>query len=229
MGMLDLNPRVLYPEKSHRKIIKIPSRSKELAELMGIIAGDGGINNPWQLVITMNSDADAKYAVYVQELLQNLFDIPVAVRKRPKINALVLVSSGRNLVDFLVAQGAIRGNKVKQQVDISGWITENSEYKQMFVRGLIDTDGCLYIHKHGRKGGQRIYNNLGLCFTNRSPKLIEAVAVILQENKIVPHIQGQNLYLYSVDAVQKYLGIFGSSNPRITNKYKQWLQIRRDG
>ena len=44
-----------YPKKSHRKQIKIPKESTRLAELMGIEFGDGGINNPWQLVITLNA------------------------------------------------------------------------------------------------------------------------------------------------------------------------------
>jgi len=34
-----------YPNKSHRKNINFPSENNDLAELMGIIAGDEGINN----------------------------------------------------------------------------------------------------------------------------------------------------------------------------------------
>jgi hypothetical protein len=34
-----------YPNKSYRKNINFPSENNDLAELMGIIAGDEGINN----------------------------------------------------------------------------------------------------------------------------------------------------------------------------------------
>ncbi|MBU1083403.1 hypothetical protein KKE14_03135 [Patescibacteria group bacterium] len=215
-----------YPEKSHRKIVHFPEDSKESAELLGIVFGDGGINNDWQLVITLNSDADIKYSRYVDELLRKLFKIDVYIRKRPNMNALVLVCSGSNLVDFLVDKGAVRGNKVIQQIDIPDWINSNQEYQKSFVRGLVDTDGCLFIHKHVVNG--IFHANIGFCFTNSSKKLILSVARILKEFGIEPHItdEGRRIYLYSVKSVTSYLDIFGSSNPRISEKYLEWLTIR---
>ena len=229
--MLDLNPSVIYALKSHRKVISIPPESEKLAELLGIIYGDGGINNAWQLVITLNSVSDSQYALYVQGLLESLFVIEVATRKRPGMNALVLVCSSRSLLDFLVSKGAVRGNKIAQRINIPNWINKKSSYKRAVVRGLIDTDGCLYIHKHVTKSSSRVQNNIGLCFTNCSKDLIDFVASILTENGITPHFSkdAKNIYLYSAKSVKKYLDIFGSSNSRILNKYKEWLKIRRGG
>lgn len=48
-----------YPKKSHRKPIRIPAQSVELAEFFGVMMGDGGINNHWQANITLNAEADA--------------------------------------------------------------------------------------------------------------------------------------------------------------------------
>ncbi|MFH1088756.1 MAG: LAGLIDADG family homing endonuclease [Patescibacteria group bacterium] len=214
-----------YPKKSHRKIINIPNESKELAELFGIIFGDGGINNDWQLVITLNSNSDLKYSQHVDKLLRRLFKIDVHIRKRPSSNALVLVSSGSNLVDFLVNKGAVRGDKIVQQIDIPNWIDNNPKYQKAFVRGCVDTDGCLFVHHHTVKN--RLYHNVGFCFTNSSEKLIISVAEILKEFGINPHItdEGRRIYLYSVKSVTSYLDVFGSSNPRILNKYLEWLDV----
>lgn len=44
-----------YPNKSHRKDVVLPKHSVDLAEFFGIMMGDGGINNPWQITITVNS------------------------------------------------------------------------------------------------------------------------------------------------------------------------------
>ena len=229
--MLNLNPSIYNQPKSHRKIISIPAESAKLAELMGIIHGDGGINNPWQLVITVNSILDSEYAVFVSNLMSNLFSVDVKIRKRPGMNALVLVCSSRNLLDFLVVKGAVRGNKIKQEIAMSNWIKKNENYKRAFVRGLVDTDGCLYIHKHVTKGSPRVQNNIGFCFTNLSKNLIDAVAIVLRENDIEPHISknGNNVYLYSAKSVKRYLDVFGSSNSRITNKYEEWLDLRKRG
>ncbi len=211
-----------YPKKSHRKTVQIPQDSTDLAELMGIELGDGGINNPWQLVITLNSIADLEYSKYVAKLLQGLFEISVYVRKRPGGNRLVLVCSSTNLVDFLVSRGAIRGNKIKQQIDVPGWIMKNKKYQRAFVRGLVDTDGCLYIHRHTVQ--KKEYCHLGFCFTSYSLPLIKSVSRILQGENITPHFndKGRRIFLYDKNSVIQYLKIFGSSNPRITRKFSEW-------
>ena len=84
---------------------------------MGIEFGDGGIGNPWQVVITLNSKKDTEYAKYVVNLLHGLFGIDAVVRKRKSENTLQLVSSSMSLVDFLVTKGAVRGNKIAQHLN----------------------------------------------------------------------------------------------------------------
>lgn len=215
-----------YPNKSHRKIIQIPIESKELAELMGIIAGDGGINNDWQLVITLNSIKDAEYSKYVYQLLKKLFNIEIATRKRKEKNALVLVCSSINLLDFLISKGAVKGNKINNGIDVPFWIKNNSGYEKAFVRGLIDTDGCIYIHKHVVKGELR--KDIGLCFTNNSKNLIKEVLEVFKKNGVNSHVssKGNRIYLYGKKPIEKYLTILKSSNPRILNKYKEWRGAR---
>lgn len=211
-----------FPKKSHRKKIKIPRNSKDLAEFMGIEFGDGGINNGWQVVISLNSIKDKEYANYIVRLTKKLFNIEAKTRKRPNQNTLVVVISSTNLVEFLMKKGAVKGHKIIQQINTPYWIKNNASYEKKFVRGLMDTDGCLYIHKHKIKNV--LYQNIGLCFASFSSKLLYSIAGILKKNGIKPHItnEGQRIYLYSQKDVQKYLNIFGSSNSRITNIYKQW-------
>ncbi len=214
-----------YPKKSHRKVIKIPRESIRLAELMGIEFGDGGINNLWQMVITLNADKDAEYAKYVCGLIYKLFGIDPVVRKRGK-RTLQIVSSSISLVDFLIKKGAVRGNKIKQNFDIPDWVRKNDKYAKVFVRGLIDTDGCLYVHRHIVRGAS--YENIGFCFTSYSINLLDSVVNIFRKFGIKPYVKnkGRNIYLYSNDAVENYLHIFGSSNPRIFNLYKNWRDAR---
>ena len=215
-----------YPKKSHRKIIRIPSESKELAELMGIIAGDGGINNDWQLVISLNSVKDKEYSKYVCQLLEKLFNIEVVIRKRPNQNALVLVCSSTSLLDFLVTKGAVRGNKINQGIGTPLWVKKNLDYGKSFVKGLVDTDGCLYIHKHIINGKSR--KDIGFCFTNNSKNLIKIVMDVLKKIGAEPHISNKQnrVYLYGKKQIEGYLGEIGSANSRILNKYKDWRGAR---
>lgn len=196
-----------------------------MAELVGIIMGDGGISNPWQLVISMNSISDLHYSYYVTSLIKDLFQVNVFIRKRRYENTLNLVVTSTTMVDFLVSKGAVRGNKIKQNMDMPQWICNNPEYKKAFIRGLMDTDGCLYIHEH--TVGGRTYRNLGLCFTSYSVNLIRLFYRVMTDFGIKAYIPKDcvHVYLYSYKAVLKYLSTFGSSNPRITRKYKEWRGV----
>ena len=215
-----------YPEKSHRKQATLPEYSEDLAEFFGIMIGDGGINNPWQANITLNSIKDAQYGEYVSGLCKKLFSVTPAVRKRKTRNILVVSLASISVVDFLVKNGLVRGNKLKTGLRIPKWILRKPSYKRVCVRGLIDTDGCIFIHVHKVKG--KIYRNIGLSFTSLSSELIFQVADTFAEFGIMPHItkRGRDIYLYQEDAVLKYLKVFGTSNERIGSVYKQWRDAR---
>ena len=210
-----------YPRKSHRKKIKIPRNSSLLAEFLGITFGDGGIGNPWQLVITLNAISDKAYSNYIKQIINKLFQIKPVIWKRRGENTLRIVCSSISLVDFLIKKGCVKGNKVKQQLDAPLWIKKVPSYNKAFVRGLVDTDGCLYIHKHYTKG--KLYKNIGFCFTSVSLPLLKSVGDILKENNINPHYRDdKRIFLYGEKPIKRYLQIFGSSNSRIINKYKKW-------
>ena len=214
-----------YPKKSHRKEINIPKECPELAEFMGIMAGDGGISNPWQIAISMNSVSDAQYAPYISGLIRKLFGLETTFLERER-HTLRLICSSATLLDFLIAKGFPNGDKIRNGLDIPPWIGKSKNWERAFVRGLIDTDGCLYIHEHSVKS--KAYHNIGLCFASFSKPLLKSVARIFNANQIKPHLtkNGTHLYLYKVESVVKYLRVFGSSNPRITRKYQEWKGVR---
>ena len=86
----------------------------------------------------------------------------------------------------------------------------------------MDADGCLYVpHVPRHMVGGKKYQNIGLCFTSFSHKLIEQVATIFEEFGITPHISGtgRNIYLYSEKVVARYMSVFGTSNERIRSVY----------
>ena len=217
-----VTPQLSYPNKSHRKKVNIPGPSVELAEFVGIMLGDGGINNPWQANISMNAVADAFYSKYVEGLIIRLFGVKPAIRKRKERDTLIISLASTTIVDYLVSIGLPRGNKLRAGLKIPNWILNNPTYSNACVRGLMDTDGCLYIHRH-KVGGMK-YRNLGLCFSSYSPILIEQMAKLFEESSIMPHINGtgRSIYLYRVSAVERYLSTFGTSNERLKSLYRKW-------
>ncbi|MDO8593625.1 MAG: LAGLIDADG family homing endonuclease [bacterium] len=211
-----------YPKKSHRKKVTIPKHSVALAEFFGIMLGDGGINNPWQATITLNAIKDRLYAIYIKKMIKDLFGVVPSSFVYKTRDALRILANGVSLVDFLVSEGLPRGNKLRAGLMIPTWILRNNKYSYACVRGLIDTDGCMFIHTH--TVGGKVYKNIGLAFSSRSPELIGQVAAILEKSGIIPHVnlRGTDIYIYRKDAVERYLKIFGSSNTRISSVYKKW-------
>lgn len=215
-----------HPENSHRKYVILPEHSNDLAEFFGIMIGDGGINNDWQFKITLNSVSDIKYSKYIMKLIEKLFHSKPKFFKKKIGNAIDVYLNSVTVVDFLVDNGLVRGNKLKQGLRIPRWIFENREFSIKCVRCLFDTDGCMYIHTHKVAGKK--YRNIGLQFTSYSKELIFQVAEILDNFGIMPHItkRGNEIYIYQADMIEKYLKVFGTSNPRISSVYNKWRDAR---
>ena len=224
--MTSISNSLKYPKKSHRKKVFLPKHSSQLAEFFGVMIGDGGINNSWQANISLNSIKDKKYAAFVAGLCVKNFGVVPALRKRKTRNTLVVSLASTSVVEFLISEGLPKGNKLKNDLHIPDWILNNQLYSRSCVRGLMDTDGCLFIHKHKVFG--KLYQNIGLCFTSFSKELIFQVAEIFEKNQILGHItnEGKRIYLYKAEAVGRYLKIFGTSNSRIDLVYKKWRDAR---
>src|SRR3989344_4724606 len=55
--------------------VQFPRQSVALAELLGILAGDGHVG-VYQVTVTTNSLTDKEHAKYVKSLLEGLFKVP---------------------------------------------------------------------------------------------------------------------------------------------------------
>jgi hypothetical protein len=204
-----------------RKEIKYPPRSSELAELIGIILGDGGLSGNHQLVISFNNKTDKKYSAFLGKILTRLFSISYYVHPRKNCNGADIIVSSSNLIDFLLKQGLNVGNKVKNQVDVPGWICDKATYQKACVRGLIDTDGSFYCHRYNSNG--KDYNYLKLCFTNRSKPLLNSVFRILKKFGFEAYLHGDQVFIYSKLGIKKYFEKIGTHNPKHLNKISKFL------
>lgn len=199
---------------------KKPKFSEELAEFVGILLGDGGISEH-QITITLNSVTDKEYLKFVQKLIKKLFQIPVGFYSHNHSLARRIVISRTALVEYLIDTiGLKQGNKVKQQIEIPQWIKGNRQYSIVCVRGLIDTDGCIIIHRYLSKGKRYCYKKVS--FTNRSYPLIQSVSDILSnigiKNRIVK--DKWDVRIEARKDVEKYFKAVGTHNPKHLNRYK---------
>lgn len=203
-----------------RKTFKYPRKDNpSFAEFIGIMLGDGHLGQNGQIQITLNSIADKQYIFYVQSLIKKLFGQPAGIHKVKSCNAKVVYLTGKDVVDFLLKSGMRHGNKTKIQVDVPNWIKKNKELSIQCVKGLMDTDGGIFVHKYKVNGKYYSYYKLQFCST--SQPLRHFVHNTLIQNNFSSKMQGsKHVWLYSQDETKQYLQVIGSSNPRLLNKIK---------
>ncbi|PIV46259.1 hypothetical protein COW09_00370 [bacterium (Candidatus Moisslbacteria) CG12_big_fil_rev_8_21_14_0_65_36_11] len=199
--------------------IKRPFFSQDLAEFVGIILGDGGITQ-YQVTISFHSVNEKEYSKFVVKLIKKLFNVPIGIYYDKNYLKFDLVISRSELVRFCTEKlGLKKGNKIKQQVDIPDWIKQNKKYSIACVRGLIDTDGCVFTHRYKVNG--KWYNYRKLSFKSHSKSLCQSVVNILEENGLNPRLaQKRDVRLDSIEDVQKYFRLIGFNNPKNLKRYK---------
>lgn len=199
------------------KIYKYPLKlNADLAEFVGLVLGDGGITMR-QLCITLNSEKDTELAKFVMDLGEKLFGEKPKVLKERKRKALRLYYNGELLVKYLIKIGLKTGNKVKQQVGVPKWIKNSNKFRTSCLRGLMDTDGGVFVHKYKVNG--KLYSYKKICFSNRSLPLLDFVYQTLEDvgfnPKLIKDIENKKVWLYNSNEVRSYLSLIGTRNPRL--------------
>lgn len=210
----------LHNNFKKRKIVKKPEKSGILSEVVGIVLGDGSIAK-YFISITLNSETDQKYAEWIKKTLKRLFNITAKIFICER-NALQIFIRGVNLVEIMQNLGLTIGNKVKQQIGVPDWIISNPEYSKSCLRGLIDTDGCVYFDRH--KKGDIFYSNICMDFTNRSKPLLDFVYNTLIGNGFSPRIYGYSIKMRKESDIIKYHKIIGFSNKKHEDKFCSFVR-----
>lgn len=202
------------------KVFKQPQKNELFAEFIGILLGDGGITKE-QVVITLNSEMDKDYVDFVMDVENRLFGEKPKSFFRKNCKAIAIYLNGVGLVNLLIGCGMKIGNKVKQQVDVPDWIKKTQIFRIACLRGLMDTDGGVFIHKYKVNG--KLYQYKKICFTNRSVPLLIFVKGVLEElgftPKIITKVENKKVWLYNSEEVRQYLKVVGSSNKRLSLYY----------
>ena len=204
--------------------IRIPRKSKLLAEFVGILLGDGNIS-PYHVGITLSLE-EKKYSHYVQKIIKELFGVTSSVYKHKRSNAVTITVNRKNLVDFCQKVGFEIGNKIKHQVDIPIWIKNNKIYSRECIRGLFDTDGCFFSHNYIARGKR--YSYLKIAFTSASVPLILSVREILINFGFNVRISKNHKDIRIEDDkyVLKYIKEIGSHNDKHLQRIKGRLPER---
>ena len=207
-----------YGPVGKAKQIITPKFSKKLAEFVGIMLGDGGISKS-QITVSTNSIDDRVYGYFIRKLIYNNFGVNPSVYFRKDALVMNIVVSRKKLVKFCKEKLELRiGNKLKQKLDIPRWIKGNIEFEKACIRGLIDTDGCVFNERHRIKN--KIYSYKRLNFTSYSSELRRSVFNILDKLKLFPKIRNNRaVQIENKEKIIEYFRVIGTNNPKHKKRF----------
>jgi intein/homing endonuclease len=128
-------------------------KNTELAELFGIILGDGHLQEyqdeseerykgSYFVEITLN-ESEKELINRTKSLLKDITKIePKEYDKNGK--AIRIVVHSKEIVEKFKNLGLESGNKKENQVNVPRWIKKDENYSKSCLKGLIDTDGSIY-------------------------------------------------------------------------------------
>ena len=222
-GLATQQRRREHPEEypSNEKEIHHPELSPQLAELVGIILGDGSIRD-YYVTISLNLWQEGEYAKFVSSLIESLFNISATIHTEILKSTCTVQVSSVNVVGFLHEIGLITGNKVEQQVGVPDWVFEGEERMRACVRGLMDTDGSVYLHRY--KSGGVNYGYIKLCFSNHSRPLLDDMKAMLETLGFSPTSDGETkVTLNRQEEVLRYYSEIGTHNDYHLNRLRRLM------
>lgn len=219
--------------KSIKKVKEIfrPKRDEKLAEVFGIILGDGHLSEFKQgkkvrvycVRIAGNSKTDKEYILkYIPSLFKKVFHERGSCMQGKKTNCAYFTIYGKEIVEFLKENGLKAGNKVKNNVGIPKWIKENPSFLKSCVKGLTDTDGCVYYIS------KKTNRNLRITFTNHASNLLNDYRAALIQLGFSPSkiVRGYDVFISRKSDVQKYISEVGFANSKNLKRIKYFSSDR---
>lgn len=218
--------------------LKLPKKlTIELAEETGLHIGDGSMNfyskrsilkGLYQLRGHINDDKQ-HYQTRIKELYKTLYNLELNLRNMPSTGVYgfqiwsdALVNFKSNILNLSLGK--------KYNVSIPLIFLKNKELKQAVIRGIFDTDGCVYLENKNKKLYPRII------ITTISSKLSNQLLNILKElgfkttkySEPINHAQKRKniSYIISIRGVEmfhKFIREIKPKNPKHIEKYNFFL------
>ncbi len=209
-----------------KKQVSMPMKNEALAEFVGIIAGDGHLAR-YQVLMVTNSETDGDHAKFVAELGEELFSVKASVRSRSGEKSTLVLFSSKQMVEHLRTLGVPKGKKIDNGLCIPEWVHAKPSFERAFLRGLFDTDGCVFLDKHQIK--HKLYAHIGLTITSHAPEFLQDIFTTLRRLGFKPSykVTQHSVFLRRQQDVKKFFDEIGSDNPKHICRYNNFVTTRR--
>ena len=197
-------------EIKHEEIRHVNGKSKpddltnltecqDTAELIGIILGDGHLTENFQHCLCLTFCEDEQQLINrTKNLCQSTIEMTPKEYSLKDSRAIQLKLHSKELVKRLTELGLQTGDKVENQVAVPSWIKDKEEYEKRCLRGLVDTDGCIYTQSRDSRTIVR--------FKNKSKPLLTDFKEMCRNLNIKPSNGGEySVQVASQTEVRKFI------------------------
>lgn len=212
----------------------------ELAEVCGIHAGDGYLRNKnynRELDVSGSLEERVYYDEHVIPLFSKVFGVKIRRRIFPSRGTYGFVMRGSEVVEKMNEIGFPYGKKTMGvRVPVFVMKASNPEIKYSFLRGLLDTDGCIaFERKSGKnysnfKRTHNYYPVIQIATVARElmedlQALLRDIGILVRIRKYVPKAKNAKaVYHFGIygQGFRRWMEIIGSKNHVKMSRYLIW-------
>ena len=191
-----------------RKIIK-PKTDHFLAEILGILNGDGHISKINNEICVVSSILEKDYVLYIKKLFEKQFNLKFKMQKQH--NKLKLRTYSKKLAELLNKKYKTPRGKKTGKLRIPKQIFNSKKMLTFYIKGLFDTDGTIYIRRK---------KDVVLEIASVDKKFLNDIKKALKILRFNAGTSGKNLYLYKKEEITNFFKIIKPANSKHLKKYK---------
>lgn len=199
----------------NKKTIKVPVENEDLAELFGIILGDGHLTR--KTLIVAGNSYELSHYIYVNKKIKELFGIDSKIIKIKNQNSMQLRVNSTELIKFLLTHGFVLGDKIKNKESLPRWIFGNKKFVYGALRGVFDTDGGIYQKQKG-------YKRSVIEFQTESPYIRKDLFELVEKAGFSPSKSDVNVRIQNQLEVLRFFQLVGSANPKNIVRYNYFIK-----
>ncbi len=193
----------------------IPILNSELAEFLGILAGDGCLtNHNHSIFVTGNRMSDyLHHKLVVAPLFTKLFGLET-LQKIQK-NGIHTYLNSKLAHAYLAREFSFPIGKKKGRLHVLESIKTSDQLKRSFLRGLFDTDGG--VHRHHQ-------NSVQLHITSYTTAFLKEVHELLLSLGFNAKIGKEDIWIFDRSEVIRFFNEIKPANPKHVYKFQQYLK-----
>lgn len=210
--------------------------TNELAELLGIMYGDGCLSRSckqYNIYISGHKFDDFKYHdKIIRRLFFDVFNKSIKISEKKNENTIYIRFRDKKVFNILHSLGVPIGNKYGY-LHIPNMIKVDNSLFFSFLRGLIDTDGCIVFSKQHKN--KYYYPRIEL--TSKSEDFLNDLLDILKNNGFYGSVsnkgRGYRLEIPGFKNLERWLKLINFSNIKHIKKIeahigpqRPWAELR---